>query len=113
MEFKDVLEGDVVVISISGKIMGGKDTVMCRNRLHDHLKSNTRKFVIDMGDVEWTNSQGLGMLIGCYTSVKRAGGHVALARIDSVRELLVLTRLIQVFDCYDSMDEAKEAITEM
>jgi anti-sigma B factor antagonist len=110
MEFKDALEGDVVVISLSGKIMGGEDTVVCRNRLHDHLKSNTKKFVMDMGDVEWTNSQGLGMLIGCYTSVKVAGGCMALARIANVRELLEVTRLIEVFDYYDSVDEAKKAM---
>ena len=110
MEFKDRVEGDVVIISLSGKIMGGEGTASCRERLHEHLKSNTKRFVMDMGDVEWTNSQGLGMLIGCYISVKNAGGNMALARIANVRELLELTRLIGVFDCYDSVEEAKESL---
>ena len=110
MEFKDTVDGGVVIVNLSGKIMGGESTVLCRDRLHDYLKSNTKKFVIDMGDVEWTNSQGLGMLIGCYVSVKRAGGNLVLARIDNVRGLLELTRLIQVFDCYDSVEEAKESL---
>ena len=110
MEFKDTVDGDVVIVSLSGKIMGGENTVMCRDRLHDYLKSNTKKFVMDMGDVEWTNSQGLGMLIGCYISVKRAGGNLVLARITNIKEMLVMTRLIRVFDCYDSVEEAKRSL---
>jgi len=110
MEFKDTTDGDAVVVSISGKIMGGEDTVECRERLYDYLKSDTKKFVVDMGNVDWTNSQGLGMLIGCYISVKRAGGHMALARIDNIRGILEMTRLNEIFDCYDSVDEAKRSL---
>lgn len=106
MEFTHKLEGDVVILSLSGKIMGGGDTVMCRDRLHEYLKSNRRGFVIDMGDVEWTNSQGLGMLIACYVSVKRAGGNLVLARTANVERILEMTRLNMVFDCYGSTDEA-------
>jgi len=112
MEFKDVLHGDVVVVSLFGKIMGGESVTTCRGRLHDYLKSGKMRFVLDMGEVEWTNSQGLGMLIGCYVSVKRIGGDVVLARITNIRKLLQMTRLIEVFECFDSVDEAMEAVSK-
>ena len=110
MKFKDTVDADVVIVSLSGKILGGEDTVSCRDRLHNYLKADTKNFVMDMGDVEWTNSQGLGMLIGCYISVKKAGGNLALARIANIRDLLEMTRLIEVFDCYDSVEEAKKSL---
>ena len=112
MKFKDTVEGDLVIVNLYGKTLGGEETAVCHNRVHEHLSSGRKHFVMDMGNVEWTNSQGLGMLIGCYVSVKKAGGRVVLARMASVRKLLTMTRLIQVFDCYDSVEEAKQALIE-
>ncbi len=112
MKFTDTLEDGVVLVSLSGKIMGGAETTLCHGRIHEYLNLNQKKFVIDMGKVEWTNSQGLGMLIGCYVSVAKAGGRMALARITNVRSLLAMTRLLQVFDCYDTVEEAKQALAE-
>jgi len=111
MKFKDEEDADIIIVRLSGKIMGGEDTIQCRDRLHDYLKKNINKFVMDMGDVEWTNSQGLGMLISCYISVKKTGGNLALARIDNIREILEMTRLIGVFDCYDSVEDARESFS--
>ncbi|MFH1374360.1 MAG: STAS domain-containing protein [bacterium] len=112
MKFKDIVEGDLVIVNLYGKILGGQETAICHSRVHEHLNSGRKHFVMDMGNVEWTNSQGLGMLIGCYVSIKKAGGRVVLARMDNVKKLLTMTRLIQVFDCYDSVEEAKQALIE-
>jgi anti-anti-sigma factor len=98
-------------MSLSGKIIGGEEATLCHGRIHEYLNLGQKNFVIDMGKVEWTNSQGLGMLIGCYVSVTKAGGRMVLARITNIQALLAMTRLLQVFDCYDSVEEAKEALT--
>jgi anti-anti-sigma factor len=106
MDFKHTVDGEVVIVSLSGKIMGGEDTILCRDRLHRYVDEGKKHFIMDMGDVEWTNSQGLGMLIGCYISVKRAGGNLLLARTANINAILEMTRLNQVFDCFGSVEEA-------
>ncbi len=110
MKFKDTIEGDVVIVNLYGKILGGQETSICHNRVHEHLSSGKKYFLIDMGNVEWTNSQGLGMLIGCYVSVTKAGGRMALARSTNIKDLLAMTRLLQVFECYYSVEEAKQSL---
>ena len=112
MKFKDTVEGDVVVVNLYGKIVGRQEVTICHDRVREHLSSGKRYFVLDMGNVEWTNSQGLGVIIGCCVSVSRAGGRVALARVANIRELLRETGLIRVFDCYDTVEEAKQAVIE-
>ena len=89
--------------------MGGDETIQCRERLHGYLNEKKNKFIMDMSDVEWINSQGLGLLIGCYVSVKKAGGNMALTNIDTIRKILEMTRLISLFDLYDNVEEAKES----
>ncbi len=109
MKFEAKVVGDIVIISMSGKIMGGDKTTQCRGQLHSYIKDNKNRFLMDMGDVEWINSQGLGMLIACYVSVKKTGGNMVLTRIDNIRKMLEMTSLIGVFDCYNTVEEAMES----
>ncbi len=113
MKMQDSLDGNIVVMALSGKIMGGKETTLFHGRIQEYVNLNKNHFVVDLGKVEWSNSQGLGMLIAGHVSAKNAGGRMVLSRITNIRGLLAMTRLIQVFDCYDSVEEAKQALIEM
>jgi anti-sigma B factor antagonist len=55
---------------------------------------------------EWMNSVGLGMLIAALTTVKNGGGRLVLAKIDKIEQILIITRLISVFEHYDSREAA-------
>jgi anti-sigma B factor antagonist len=106
MKFEDRLEGDVVVIDVSGKIMGGEETTMFHGRIHEYIQQNKKNFIIDLTKVDWMNSVGLGMLISALTTVKNAGGRLVLANITKIESILTITRLISVFEHYDTRKEA-------
>jgi len=107
MKFKD-FESDkgVVVLELSGKIMGGEETTMFHGKLHEYIQAGKRQFVIDLKNVEWMNSVGLGMLISALTTVKNSKGRLVLANITNIESILTMTRLITVFEHFDSQASA-------
>jgi len=106
MKFSDFLENDVVIIEVSGKIMGGDETTMFHGKIHEYIQINKKNICIDLANVDWMNSVGLGMLISALTTVKNSGGRLVLANIDKIESILTITRLITVFEHYDTRAEA-------
>lgn len=107
MKFKDFeTEGGIIVLELSGKIMGGEETTMFHGKLHEYIQAGKRRFVIDLKSVEWMNSVGLGMLISALTTVKNAKGRLVLANITNIESILSMTRLISVFEHFDSQAAA-------
>jgi anti-sigma B factor antagonist len=106
MKFEDFEADGVVVLAISGKIMGGEENTMFHGKLQEHIQAGSKKFVIDLDKVEWMNSLGLGLLISSYTAVKKVDGRLVLANITNIESILAMTRLMTVFDNYDSRDAA-------
>ena len=109
MKFEDSLQDDIVVFSVSGKIMGGEETTMFHGKMHEYIQRNKKNVVIDLAKVEWMNSVGLGMLISALTTVKNSGGRLVLANITKIESILTITRLITVFEHYDSRDDAMKS----
>ena len=106
MKFEDSLVGDIVVFDVSGKIMGGEETTMFHGKMHEYIQRNKKNVVVDLSRTEWMNSVGLGMLISALTTVKNAGGRLVLANITKIESILTITRLITVFEHYDTRNEA-------
>jgi anti-sigma B factor antagonist len=102
MKFEDKLEGNIVILDVSGKIMGGEETTMFHGKIHEYMSQNKKNIVVDLAKVDWMNSVGLGMLISALTTVKAAGGRLVLANITKIESILTITRLISVFEHYDS-----------
>ena len=112
MKFEDSLSNNVVVFNISGKIMGGDEATLFHGRVRENINSNKKNVIIDLDKVAWINSIGLGMLISALTTVKNAGGRLVLANITSVESILSLTRLIKVFDNYESLQAALDSFDQ-
>jgi anti-sigma B factor antagonist len=107
MKFEDIeAEGGVTVLNLSGKIMGGEETTLFHGKLHELIQAGVKKFVVDLKQVEWMNSVGLGMLISALTTVKNAEGRLVLANITNIESILAMTRLITVFEHFDSREAA-------
>ncbi len=106
MKFVDSLEGDIVILDVSGKIMGGDETTMFHGKIHEYINQNKKNIVVDLAKVDWMNSVGLGMLISALTTVKNSGGRLVLANIDKIESILTITRLITVFEHYESREAA-------
>ena len=107
MKFTSRVENDVVILEPKGKMMGGPDTDMFHDRLHELVSKNIKKVVIDLSKVEWMNSRGLGTLISGLTTMRNKGGELKLACVtNKIESLLTITKLITVFEDYDSVKDA-------
>ncbi len=107
MQIKHVTNGDVAVLHLQGKIMGGPDATSLHEKLHQLIETGTRSVVIDLRDVDWMNSSGLGILIGGLSAIRKSGGDLRLASVtEKIEEVLRITKLDRVFDVYGSTDEA-------
>lgn len=96
-----------VVVELKGNVMGGPDSQKFSDLLHKFLEDGKKNIVVDLSGVKFMNSSGLGMLISGFTSMKNGGGKLVLARAtEKINSLLVITKLITIFDNFDSVDDA-------
>jgi anti-sigma B factor antagonist len=107
MKLETKVSGDVTILELSGDVTDVADSALMRETVHKLAEQDKVKVVADLGRVGLMNSLGIGMLIASYTTLKNKGGDLKLANItDRIKSLLVITRLLTVFDCYDSVNEA-------
>ena len=102
---------DVVILDLSGRITLGEGTVAVRDALQKLLRAGDRKFLLNLADVDYIDSGGLGELITAFTTVRGEGGQLKLLKLTHrVRDLLQITKLLTVFDSYDSETEALKSM---
>lgn len=98
---------EAVIIELKGNVMGGEDTKEFNDLLHKLIDEGKKNVVIDLSDVKFMNSSGLGMMIGGLTTMKKTGGNLKLARVtEKIESLLIITKLITIFEFYDNVDDA-------
>ena len=101
---------DIIILEPKGKIIGGPDATLLHDKLHDFIDQNKKKVIIDLSKVEWMNSTGLGILISGLTTMKNNGGELKLASVTAkIQSLLTITKLITVFENYDSVETSIES----
>src|SRR5262245_19559961 len=102
---------NVVVFDLSGKLTIGEPVMQVRESLRSSVNEGVRKFILNLRDVSYIDSSGLGELVSSYTTVRNKGGDVKLLNLTAKsKDLLQMTKLLTVFDTYD--DEAK-ALTSL
>jgi anti-sigma B factor antagonist len=102
---------DVVILDFSGRITLGEATATVRDTLHKLLAAGDRKFLMNLGDVDYIDSGGLGELITVFTTVRGRGGQVKLLNLTRrVRDLLQITKLLTVFDSFENETEALKSL---
>ena len=96
-----------VIIELKGNVMGGDDTKEFNDLLHKFIDEGKKNIVVDLHDVKFMNSSGLGMLIGGLTTMKKSEGTFRLSRVtDKIESLLIITKLVTIFETYKTLDEA-------
>ena len=101
--------GGVVVVDCNGRIVLGEESTTLRVLVKD-LLTTCRQIVLELGEVAYMDSAGLGALVGLYTSARNAGGDIKLANLSPrLRDLLQLTRLYSAFEVFDTAEEAAAA----
>ncbi|HDH57995.1 MAG TPA: anti-sigma factor antagonist [Bacteroidetes bacterium] len=107
MKLKSRLQDDTLVLEVKGKVMGGPDATIFQNTIKSEIANGHKRFVFDLGGVDWMNSSGLGILIGGLTTIKNAGGDLKLANVtDKIKSLFMITKLVTIFDSYETVEEA-------
>lgn len=99
-----------VVIELKGNIMGGPDSEEFSKLLHSYADDGKTNIVVDLGKAKFMNSSGLGMLIAGLTTMRKAGGDLRICQADrKIESLLIVTRLITVFQNYNTVEEAVQS----
>ena len=107
MKFKTKEKDEIIIISIDGNVMGGPDANILNELLHKLVDQGKKKIVLDLKGVKLMNSSGLGMLIAALTTMKNASGNLKLASASKkIENLLIITKLVNIFEIYKSVDEA-------
>ncbi len=107
MQFTAKEQQGVTVISLSGNVLGGPDANALNDQLRTLLDKKKIRVIIDLGDVLFINSSGLGMLIGGMSTMRKGGGELKLARASKkVQNLLEMTKLTTLFDVHETVKAA-------
>jgi anti-sigma B factor antagonist len=107
LEVKERQAGDVTILDMTGAVRMGEGAISLRNSIRGLGDQGKKKILLNLRGVKNIDSSGIGELIANYTTISRDGGQLKLLNLtDKIRDLLVITKLLTVFDSYDNESEA-------
>lgn len=99
--------GDVTILDMSGKITIGEGSVALRTAIRRLLEEGKKRILLNLSGVSYVDSSGIGELVSSYTAINKEGGQLKLLNLtQKIQDLLTITKLLTVFDTYDSEAEA-------
>jgi anti-sigma B factor antagonist len=107
LEVNERQAGDVTILDMNGSVRMGEGAISLRNSIRGLVDGGKKKILLNLGGVKNIDSSGIGELIANYTTVSRDGGQLKLLNLtDKIQNLLVITKLLTVFDSFDNEAEA-------
>ena len=107
LDLKERQAGDVTILDLSGEVRIGDSSVALRESVRNLADQGKKKLLLNLAGVKYIDSSGIGELIANYTTVSRQGGQLKLLNLtDRIQNLLVITKLLTVFDAFDNEAEA-------
>ena len=107
LNMKERQAGDVTVLDMDGKITIGDGSVALRGAVKRLLEEGKKKVLLNLAGVGYIDSSGIGELVSSYTSINNANGQLKLLNLtQKLQDLLTITKLLTVFDVYDSEADA-------
>lgn len=99
--------GDVTILDMDGKITIGEGSVALRTAIRRLLEEGKKKILLNLAKVNYIDSSGIGELVSSYTAIGKESGQLKLLNLtQKLEDLLTITKLLTVFDVYDSEEEA-------
>jgi len=96
----------VLVVECSGRLVLGEESANLRHLVRDLLNEH-KQVVLDLGNVTYIDSSGLGVLVGLYAAAKKIGGTVKIANLNvRLRDILQITKVVTVFELFDRAEDA-------
>jgi anti-sigma B factor antagonist len=106
MEISERNDGKVTILSLAGKVTLGEGDVLLKDKLHSLLNQGRKDVLLNLAQVSYVDSAGLGAIVSAYTTMTREGGSLKLANVTKkLQDLLSITKLLTVFETFDSEDE--------
>ncbi|MFN2531672.1 MAG: STAS domain-containing protein [Pyrinomonadaceae bacterium] len=107
LDVKERQAGDVTILDMRGAVRIGEGSIALRDAIRGLAGEGKKKILLNLGGVNYIDSSGIGELIANYTTVSRQGGQLKLLNLtDRIQNLLVITKLLTVFDTYENEAEA-------
>jgi anti-sigma B factor antagonist len=110
MKFSSRQEGDVMVFDLKGGLEGGPDTYAIKDVVTEMIEDGRRNFLLNLDNVDFINSTGIGIVAGVYAGISKAGGQLKICNAnEKVSRVMMITKLLEVFDSYTHEEEALQA----
>ncbi|MFN7992153.1 MAG: STAS domain-containing protein [Bryobacteraceae bacterium] len=95
--------GNVLILDLGGRITLGEEAAALRDTIREHLESGKKNILLNLGEVTYIDSSGLGQLVGSFATVTSRGGQLKMVNLQKrLHELMQVTKLITVFDTFTS-----------
>lgn len=99
--------GNVTVVDVTGKMVATDNPGRLKDKISSLMFQGEKQIVLNLGNVNYVDSSGLGEIVACHSSATRSGGEIKIANAgNKIKDLLVMTRLLTVFDAHDTEDGA-------
>ena len=107
MQIEERVVGEVTILDLKGKITLGEGDEALKDKINSLIQQNRKRILLNLADVPYIDSAGLGEIVRTYTTVSRQGGALKLVNLTKrITDLLSITKLLTVFEAYDSEPEA-------
>ena len=107
MQIEERIVNDVTILDLKGKITLGEGDEALKDKINSLVHQNRKKILLNLEDVPYIDSAGLGEVVRTYTTVSRQGGQLKLVNLTKrITDLLSITKLLTVFEAFDSESEA-------
>ncbi len=112
MQIVERTVADVMILDLKGKMTLGEGDELLKDKINSIVHQGKKKILLNLADVPYIDSAGLGEVVRTYTTVSRQGGSLKLLNLTKrIQDLLAITKLLTVFETYDSEDEAVKSFT--
>ena len=99
--------GDVTVVDLNGKMTLGEGDELLRDKVNSLIQQGQRKIILNLSEVPYIDSAGLGEIVRTYTTVSRQGGSLKLLNLTKrIQDLLAITKLLTVFETFENEQDA-------
>jgi len=110
MQIEERRVGNVIILDAKGKLTLGDGDVLLKDKIHSLAQQGHKNIVLNLGNVPYVDSAGIGEIVGCYTTLSRVGGNLRLLNLTKrIHDLLAITKLLTVFETFSTEDEALQS----
>ena len=110
MQIEERVVGDVTILDLKGKITLGEGDEALKDKINSLVLQDRRRILLNLAEVPYIDSAGLGEIVRTYTTVSRQGGQLKLVNLTKrITDLLSITKLLTVFETFDSEAEALQS----